>query len=310
MGLSPEKGEIVRLYQNGVNSSRQGNYDEAYEWWEKAAAKNHAGAIARLANRYEDGDGVKQDYARALQLYKKADALGDWHVRCKIAEMYYEGRGVKKDVSEAAKWWRIKDYAKLKSGAEKGNVADQISLGDMYIKETEYTSEAKSSCIGSVFKEARKWYRRAAEKGNPEAQFKLAQNTRWSSIGPDEKESLIWLEKAAEQGHTDAQIHLAGRYWRGERGANQDHEKAIYWFKKAAIHGSVGSQKALGDVYWNHGESSAYGEAYYWYSIAASNGETFKGLKNPITRIEPLLSSEELESLKRRISEAIQSKNY
>ena len=63
---------------------------------------------------------------------------------------------------------------------------------------------------------------------------------------------------------------------RGEGGAPNPTE-AVTWFEQAANFGLVDSQYNLGAIYHPTGENSSglqdAGKAYYWYSLAARNGD-------------------------------------
>ncbi|MCL2187052.1 MAG: sel1 repeat family protein, partial [Treponema sp.] len=48
------------------------DYKKMVEWYTKAAAQGYADAIMKLARCYEDGDGVKEDKAKAAELYRQA----------------------------------------------------------------------------------------------------------------------------------------------------------------------------------------------------------------------------------------------
>ena len=53
------------------------------------------------ADQYYDGDGVKQDYDKALALYREAAAMGDGYGYDMVGLMYDLGRSVKEDPKEA-----------------------------------------------------------------------------------------------------------------------------------------------------------------------------------------------------------------
>src|SRR5262249_48896077 len=53
------------------------NYGKAWEWYEKAAAKDDSNAMYKLGLLYEDGLGVAQDYGKACEWYEKAAAKDD-----------------------------------------------------------------------------------------------------------------------------------------------------------------------------------------------------------------------------------------
>lgn len=59
------------------------------------------------AQRYEHGEGVPQDYGRALQLYCAAARRGHVVAQYQLGWMYANGRGVKHDDVQAAAWFRL-----------------------------------------------------------------------------------------------------------------------------------------------------------------------------------------------------------
>lgn len=72
--------------------------------------------------------------------------------------------------------------------------------------------------------------RRAAEQGDPEAQFKLGAGHA-DSLG--DAEAVTWLRAAAGQGHLVAQVTLASRY-EGGIGVPRDYRRATSWYRLAA----------------------------------------------------------------------------
>lgn len=59
-----------------------------------------------LGECYENGEGVKKDYAEAVKWYHKAAAQGDAYGQCSLGDCYYNGKGVDKDEAEAIRWYR------------------------------------------------------------------------------------------------------------------------------------------------------------------------------------------------------------
>ena len=66
----------------------------------------HPSGDFEQALRFEHGEGVRQDYARALELYCEAAAQGDARAYFNLGWMYANGRGVPRDGGIAAGWWR------------------------------------------------------------------------------------------------------------------------------------------------------------------------------------------------------------
>lgn len=121
--------------------------------------------------------------------------------------------------------------------------------------------------------EAAKWYRKAAEQGDMEAQNNLGVcYAEGTGIRQNYQEAARWFRKAAEQGHMDAQLNLGFCYAQGI-GIGQNYQEAVKWFRKAAEQGNSWAQNCLGFCYDNgNGVKQNYQEAVKWYRRAAEQG--------------------------------------
>ena len=63
----------------------------------------------------------------------------------------------------------------------------------------------------------------------------------------DKQEAVKWYRKAAEQGDPDAQCNLGRCYANGE-GVRQDTEEAVKWFRQSAGQGNKDAKKALKEL--------------------------------------------------------------
>lgn len=114
----------------------------------------------------------------------------------------------------------------------------------------------------------------AAEKGDVEAQYRIARQLRDGlGVEPDPAAAVKWFARAAEKGHVGAQFALGTMYANGE-GVKQDLARATEWYTLAANLGRhVGAQFALGQSYFHgHGVPRDYAEAFNWYLQAAERG--------------------------------------
>lgn len=64
-------------------------------------------AQTEWAARYEHGEGVAQDYGRAMQLYCAAARRGHAPAQYQLGWMFANGRGVTRDDAQAAAWFRL-----------------------------------------------------------------------------------------------------------------------------------------------------------------------------------------------------------
>jgi TPR repeat protein len=61
---------VAELYENGLGVTQ--DYSKAHKWFEKAADDGNTDAMIRLGRLYEQGLGVAQDYGKALEWFQKA----------------------------------------------------------------------------------------------------------------------------------------------------------------------------------------------------------------------------------------------
>ena len=188
---------------------------------------------------YEKGQGVSQNYIEAVNWYRKSAEQGCADAENNLGECYERGRGVEEDYKEAMKWFRkaaicnnsnakesIKRM-KLRKTAEQGSAESQLELGWYYRMKDDYT-------------EAVKWYRKAAEQGDANAQGLLAQCYKdGSGVEQDYYKAAKWYCKAAEQGNDCAQLNL-GEFYEYGLGVEQNYDEAVKWYQIAGEQGEPG----------------------------------------------------------------------
>jgi len=183
-------------------------------WWFLRAPSNPA-ALVELGLKYEKGEGVSKDLAKAADFYRQAaekgDAAGEFH----LGTMYRDGDGVTKDPAQAAQWF-------TKSAQQ--NYADaENEVGMMYqhgLGEPQDDSQALS------------WYRKAAEQGNAAAEYNLGWMYDNARGAFDLASAANWYHKAADQNIWTAQQALGEMYANGV-GVDADRAEAYKWLSLA-----------------------------------------------------------------------------
>ena len=136
--------------------------------------------------------------------------------------------------------------------------------------------------VAQDYTEAAKWFLKAAEQGNADAQTFLGYSyENGLGVTKDFIEAVKWYRKAAEQGYSVAQYNLGNSYYNGS-GVAKDYTEAAKWYRKAADQGFSLAQSSLGDSYYNgSGVAKDYTEAAKWFLKAAEQGnadaQTFLG---------------------------------
>lgn len=89
-------------------------------------------AQSELGRIYRDGDGVDQDFAKAMRWYERAAGAGDVGAQLFVADGYAYGMGVARDRVEAYKWYEIaiRYWGPLAEGA-RAMVAEEMSAAEI-----------------------------------------------------------------------------------------------------------------------------------------------------------------------------------
>jgi hypothetical protein len=122
-----------------------------------AADQGNALAQEALGLMYQRGNGVAQDYTKAMKWLRLAADQGNAYPQNNLGWMYENGKGVTQDYKEALKWFRL--------AADQGNAQAQNNLAIMY---------RYGRGVAQDFEEALKWYRLAADQGHAGAANAIA----------------------------------------------------------------------------------------------------------------------------------------
>ena len=112
--------------------------------------------------------------------------------------------------------------------AEKGDVESQWLLGSSY---------ANAQPPIQDLDEAEKWIRKAAEQGHIGAMVDMAQLNLFYKPTKDEKTAILWYQKAADRGQPEAQFMIGSYHYSGKQGLPRDNVKAYTWWLLSAAQG-------------------------------------------------------------------------
>ncbi|HVO82093.1 MAG TPA: tetratricopeptide repeat protein [Terriglobales bacterium] len=165
---------LARAYADG-NGVRQ-NDDLAAAWCRKAADQGNAAAENELGIMYREGRGVEKSKEEAVKWYRKAARQGNASAMFNLGTAYYNGDGVAINDAAAYAWFLLAREAGSRNAAEAVSRAESelkpwvISEGfkiiaTIYFKGEELPRDVAQSAL---------WMRKAAEKGDHEAQLALA----------------------------------------------------------------------------------------------------------------------------------------
>ena len=115
-----------------------------------------------------------------------------------------------------------------------------------------------------------KWYTLSAGNGDKTAQYNLA-NCYFNGTGVTANRAIAFelYRESAYQGVSNAQYCVAYCYEFGQ-GVSTDYAQAAFWYEKAAQQGHSWAQHRLGECYfYGRGVSRDYYQAFHWLKLSA-----------------------------------------
>ena len=224
-------------YSRGMQYFQAENYTEAVAWFRKAADQGHGKAQYQMGVCCEKGLGTELNRGSALMWYRKAKAKGESQAQPAIDRIETLFRPGARDACRKAD--RL---------YEQGN-----------------------------YEEAAAWFRKAAQWGDAEAQFRLAEcYISGDGVRKSYADAAYWYLKAAERGYVEAQYivsnqYLCGLYLWEDR--NEREKECAKWLGRAAVQGHAQAQYTMGCRYSRGTDTRKDdGKAVLWFRRAAAQG--------------------------------------
>jgi TPR repeat protein len=213
---------VASGYATGTGVGRDST--AAVSWYKLSAEQGFAEAQSALGACYLAGIGVPPDFRQAVEWLQKAADQGDAKAQWNMGSIFASGRGgVKRDLPAA--------FALCRKAAAGGFVPAQATLGMLFTRVRDYAQAAL-------------WLQKAAEQGDPEAQYNLGlAYIKGRGVAADFGVAFSWMVKAAEQGLAPAQARLGLLYVTGD-GVALDPIEAHKWLILAS---KAGDAAAMGN---------------------------------------------------------------
>ena len=285
------------ISSNGVGliTQKRAPAEVAFQWYSIAAEQGNKEAQCNLGRLFFEGNGVEQDFVKAIEWHTKAAEQGNVYSQNELGNIYFNGHGAEQDFIKAFYW-----YTK---SAEQGNAIGQSNLGncyhngfgveqdyekaiDLYLKAAEQGDAYSLTRLGGLYLDgegveqdygkAFQWYMKAAEQGDAVGQSNLG-NIYHHGLGVEQDygKAIEWYMKAAEQDDAYAENRLGGLYFEG-LGVERDCAKAFYWWNLSAKQGDPIGQSNVGNCYQNgFGVEQDFGKAMEWFMKSAEQGDAY-----------------------------------
>ena len=108
----------------GTVAIQKGQFEKAFAEWLPLAEKGEVVAQATIGVMYHMGQGVAQDYAKAVQWYRRAAENGNAASQANLGVMYTKGAGVERDPVQAYAWY---DLAAMKGETRHARGRDKLA---------------------------------------------------------------------------------------------------------------------------------------------------------------------------------------
>ncbi len=94
-------GHSPSQYQLGEFYNRNGNYEEAFNWYQKSANQGYPNAMLALGHYYMNGTYIDADTNVAFSFYKQSAERGNVHAKFAVGKCFFHGYGIEKDYEKA-----------------------------------------------------------------------------------------------------------------------------------------------------------------------------------------------------------------
>jgi len=207
--------DLGRIYLNGAGRPR--DYDQAMDWFLKAAKEGNAAGQVGVGFLFSRGLGCPLDKMKAGEWFRRAAEQNDAKGQYNLALLMNQGWLGPDQLRESLSWF--------KKAADQGLVVAQATLGNMY-----YCS---AEGVGQDFKQAAYWLEKAAAGGDNPSRTTFASMLRYgNAVAVDKTKAYGLYLTASSESYAKAMLPLAGMLAEGD-GITKQPVQAGAWYLKA-----------------------------------------------------------------------------
>ena len=191
MGSGEGDNALGVCYYSGIGVEI--NLEKAAECYRRGAERKSIWAVTNLGHMLETGKGVPKDFVEAAKCYRIGAEAGNDQARASLGRLNLEDLGMEINYQEAVKWL----------APAYGRHPDDHQIANDYCRAAAKLGHeletVKAGAPPPNFAEAAKWYRIAAEIGQPYAENRLGVFYRdGTGVETNLQEAVKWLRLAAK----------------------------------------------------------------------------------------------------------------
>lgn len=95
------------VFDDAMAAYGRGDFAQAADLLQSIAEKGNSTAQFNLGQMYEQGEGVDQNYQKAVKWYQRSASVGNGAAQYRLGQMYEQGRGINQDFVRAHMWYDL-----------------------------------------------------------------------------------------------------------------------------------------------------------------------------------------------------------
>lgn len=217
------------MYQAGLYVEQ--NYQEAFAWYSKSADQDNILSCASIGALYRT-DALDKNYEKALHWLQYAYSASSSAVAStNLGHMYRYGEGVDIDPTKALEYYKV-------AVAQDAHDISSV-IGDM-LRDGE-------NGLAVDYQDAKYWYTKGLAYSDSNCMIGLASLCDTDTLVNFEK-AFEWYQKAADCGNPRAQ-YFVGWYYQKGLGVKRNYHTAFTMYQKSAANGYAEAYAAIGRMH-------------------------------------------------------------
>jgi len=218
------QGQRAPTLERAEQAYGKGSLSDAAAAFRTLAQQGNREAQWRLAQLYERGEGVLQNFVEAVRWLRSAAEQGCLPAMARLGEIYLTGLAAPDTATPAA-------LSRLEQSSEQHSLFKRLY--------------PEGLAVAQDLALAAQWNSSAAQAGDAAAQARLGHQCACGlGVARDFKQAEHWFAAAAAQAHAAGELGL-GMLYAGGYGESREHARALEWLEPCAARGNATAQLCL-----------------------------------------------------------------